>query len=484
MDPFGWLRRAGLIVLSNREPFVHQREPDGAVRLHVPAGGVTSALQPVMSAAGGTWVAWGSGTADFDVTDRDDSIAVPPEQPTFRLRRLRLSAREIEGYYLQLANRALWPLCHSQLTRLVFDADDWAVFKEVNRRFAQAVVREAAGRSSVVWIHDYHLAMVPGLLRRVRGLLIHHFWHIPWPPPDILRTFPKARTLVRSLLGNHLLAFQTPRDVRNFLASARRFIGPAVIDARRGLVRVGSQETRVRAFPISIDVECFARLAQSREIEELARRLRREVVPHGGHLLLGVDRIDYTKGIPRRFDALARLLTDHPDLRGRVTLYQVGVPTRLEVPEFATFEGEVVEQAAALNRDFGRADWQPIHLVRENLDQRRLTACYRAADVCLVTPLQDGMNLVAKEFVACQAGRLGVLVLSRFAGSAREMRGSLLVNPYDVGATARAMAEAIAMAPEERERRLRQMRQRLEANTLYDWVAAIFKEVTRLRRQA
>ncbi len=474
--------RHPLILVSNREPFVHRRDPTGALRVDAPAGGLTSALQPVMAAAGGTWVAWGSGPADFEVTDAGDTLMVPPEKPAYRLRRLRLSAAEVQGYYVETANRALWPLCHSQLTRFVYDAADWLRYRQVNERFAAAVMAEAAGQPAVCWVQDYHFGLLPGMLRRVRNLFVHHFWHIPWPSPDILRVLPQARALVQGLLGNHLLEFQTAGDVRNFLSGVRRCLKEAVVESSRGLVRYRGRRTVVRAFPISIDVSNFEAAASQPDTQAVARRVRREALPGDGQLLLGVDRVDYTKGIPRRFLSMARLLETHPDLAGRVTLVQVAVPSRSDVPEYLAFEEEVVALASQLNTRFGRPDWMPIRLVRESLDQSTLAAYYRAADVCIVSPLQDGMNLVAKEFVACQDGRFGVLVLSRFAGAAREMRESLLVNPYDVGATAETMLRAIRMPAAERERRLEALRRRLRRNTIQDWMDDIFAEVSSLRR--
>ena len=484
MGLFDWIRRAPagpLIVLSNREPFVHQRAENGSLAVASPAGGLTSALQPLMAAGGGTWVAWGSGSADFDVTDAGDTVQVPPERPAYRLRRLRLSPAEIAGYYLETANRALWPLCHSQLTRFVFDAADWLVYRRVNERFAAAAIAESGGHSAVCWVQDYHLALVPCILRRVRRLFVHQFWHIPWPPPDILRAMPTARTLLRGLLGNHLLGFQTAGDVRNFLTSVRRFVRGAVVDPARGLVRHRGERTLVRDYPISVDVAAFTERAASATTEALARRIRQDALPRGGQLLLGVDRTDYTKGIPRRFQALVRLLEAHPELRGKVTLLQIGVPTRTDVPEYAEYEESVARDAEGINAQFAAGEWAPIRLVRESIDQPTLVAYYRAADVCLVSPLLDGMNLVAKEFVACQQGRLGVLVLSRFAGAAREMREALLVNPYDIGAVAETLYRAVTLAPEERERRMSLLRRRLERHTIQDWMSDIFAEVARLR---
>lgn len=486
MGLLNWLTRTPakrLILLSNREPFEHRRAADGSLSIGVPAGGLTSALQPVLVATGGTWVAWGSGSADFDVTDDGDAVAVPPEHPSYRLRRLRLSTAEIAGYYLETANRALWPICHSQLNRFVYDDADWQVYRRVNERFAAAAIAEARGLATICWIQDYHLALVPGILRRVRHLFVHQFWHIPWPAPDILRVLPNAKALITGLLGNHLLGFQTAGDVRNFLAGVRRFIRGAVVDAR-GLVRLRGQRTVVRDFPISIDLKAFEERAAAPETEAHARQLRRAALPGGGQLLLGVDRVDYTKGIPRRFSAFARLLEEHPELRGQVTLLQVGVPTRTNVLEYAAYEEEVAALAEEINGRFADAAWAPIRLVRENIDQMTLAAYYRAADVCIVSPLMDGMNLVAKEFVACQEGRLGVLVLSRFAGAAREMREALLVNPYDIGAVAETLYRALTLPPAERERRMALLRRRVERHTIEDWMSDIFAEVARLGRRA
>jgi len=479
-----WIRRSPdhpLILVSNREPFVHHRTPGGEIRVEAPAGGLTSALQPLMAACGGTWVAWGSGSADFDVTDGADSLLVPPDRPSYRLRRLRLTPAEVQGYYVEAANRALWPLCHSQLARFVYDAADWLCYRQVNERFAAAVMAEARGASATCWVHDYHLGLVSGMLRRVRGLFVHQFWHIPWPSPDILRVLPQARTLIQGLLGNHLLGFQTVSDTRNFFAGVRRFVREAVVEPSRGLVRYRGRRTVVRNFPISIDVASFERLSRSAETAMVARRVRLEALPGDGQLLLGVDRVDYTKGIPRRFEAISRLLEDHPELLGRIALLQVAVPSRTDVPEYAAYEQEVVDLATQVNARFGRAGWVPIRLERHVLDQATLSAYYRAADVCIVSPLQDGMNLVAKEFVACQEGRFGVLVLSRFAGAAREMREALPINPYDIGATAEMLYRAICLPAAERTRRLAALRRRLTRNTLQDWMDDIFAEVASLR---
>ncbi len=481
----GWGRvpENPLIIVSNREPFIHQRDGAGSLRLVAPAGGLISALQPVMALAGGTWVAWGSGSGDFELTDGGDTLSVPPEQPSYRLRRLRLTAEEVAGYYLETANRALWPLCHSQLPRFVYDAANWLIYNRVNERFAAAAIAEARGRPATCWIQDYHLALVPDILRRVRHLFVHQFWHIPWPPPEILRVLPSARTLLTGLLGNNLLGFQTAADASNFLEGVRRFLRGAIVDPARGLVRYRGRRTVVRDFPISIDVQAFAERALDPATAAESRQIRRSVLPGEGQLFLGVDRLDYTKGIPRRFQAIGRLLETHPELLGRISLIQIGVPTRMELPEYASFEGEVSAIAAEINQRFATADWRPIHLLSEQFDHDTLVAYYRAADVCIVSPLMDGMNLVAKEYIASQEGRLGVLVLSRFAGAAREMREALLVNPYDVGAMAEVLYDAVTMPASDRESRLTALRRRVLRHTIQHWMDDIFAEVDRERRR-
>ncbi len=485
MDLLRWFRRGKvppLLLLSNREPFVHYRGPDGAVGVASPVGGLTSALQPLMAATGGTWIAWGSGSADFDVVDEGAIVWVPPERPAYRLRRLRLSPDEVRQYYVETANRALWPLCHSQVHHFRYDADAWRTYRKVNQRFAVAAIAEAGSRPAIVWVHDYHLALVAGALTRVPNLFIHQFWHIPWPPADILRVLPTARELVRGLLGNDLLVFQTSRYRLNFLSGVTDLLPSARISLSRQTVRYRGHTTAVRACPISVDVAGFERLAARADTAQIARSLRKRYLPRGGQLVLGVDRIDYTKGIPQRLEAFARMLEHEPGLHGRVVFLQIAVPSRSEVPDYQVLEREVVVRVERINRRFRKARWDPIHLVRDHFDMTMLAACYRAADVCIVSSLQDGMNLVAKEFIACQRGGLGVLVLSRFAGAAEAMDGALLINPYDIDASAEALRTALTMKPAERELRLESLHRHLQSHTIGDWMDAIQTEVARLGR--
>ncbi len=470
-----------LILLSNREPIEHDFGPDGAPVAGSPAGGVTAALQPAVTETGGTWIAWGSGAADFEVTDRDGRILVPPDNPSFLLRRIALTEKEIEAYYLDIANRSLWPLCHLQLTHFSFNADSWKTYVAVNRRFARAAIEEAAGRRATVWVHDYHLGLVAGMLQHTPRLFIHQFWHIPWPPPDILRALPAARALLRGLLGNDLLGFHTRRHVVNFIACVADLIPGAKADVKNGVVRYRGHKTTIRAYPISIDVRTIHRLAARPEIQEHSKRLIREHVPSDGQLVLGVDRADYTKGIPHRLSAFGRMLDEHPEWHGRVTLVQVAVPSRSDISEYQDLEREIAILVRDINAAHRRDNWKPILHIRENLDLSTLVAWYQAASVCIVSPVQDGMNLVAKEFVAAQGEKLGVLLLSQFAGAAEELEGALLINPYDEVSLARTLHVALSMGPRERAVRLRIMQKQVSTNTVQDWMKSIFSDVKKLR---
>jgi trehalose 6-phosphate synthase len=478
-------RPSPIVLVSNREPFEHTFLPDGSVTVSRPTGGLVAALLPVLSRSGGAWVAWGSGAADFTVTDVHGVIALPAERPVFELHRLRLSKEEFKGYYLDTSNRALWPLCHYQFQHFAFDLAAWRTYRRVNARFARAALAAARGGSAAIWIQDYHLACVAGQLRDLAGPrpFVHQFWHIPWPAPDVLRALPVARALVEGLLGNDLLVFQTPRHRLNFLASVADQLPRARVDLDRGTVRHARRQTTVRAVPISVDVAALERRAARPDVVAEARRLRRRLAPARGQLILGVDRVDYTKGMHRRFEAFERLLERHPELRGRVTFLQVAPPSRSDIPAYAALQAGLQAEAHRINARFGTPSWKPLELRLESFDQRALAACYQAADVCLVSSLQDGMNLVAKEFIACQRGRDGVLVLSEFTGAAEEMDGAVLINPYDVGSTAEALAAALGMSAGERAVRMAAMRRQLHGHTIHDWARAILREVARLRRK-
>jgi len=474
-----------MILLSNREPYEHVDTADG-VLVRFPPGGLVSALDPVMRRVAGTWVAWGSGSADRAAADAEGRLAVPPGDPAYTLRRVWLDDDDVEGFYLGFSNGALWPVCHMFMQHLEVRSAHWQSYQRVNQRFADAVVAESTrfgGERAAVWIHDYHFALVPAMLRaRAPDLFLHHFWHIPFPAPDVFDLMPRGvhADLLRGLLGNDLLEFQTAASARNFLDAVERAFDDVHVDRDALVVEHAGGRTHVGAFPISIDVAAYERAAASPESGALCRSLRARYAPGTRQLGLSVDRVDYTKGILRRIRALDHLWADEPAQRGRFTMVFVTSASRSELRAYAELDREVVREVAATNDRFGTPDWRPIVLERDNVGPATLPAYYRAADLCLVSSVQDGMNLVAKEFIASQIEERGVLVLSRFTGAAEEIDGAVLINPFFVDAFADGIAHALSMPRAERRARMRGMRMRLRAATIHDWLDSILERAGEL----
>jgi trehalose 6-phosphate synthase len=478
LDFTHYLGDCKFILVSNREPYEHVCGVDGNPEVKQPAGGLVSALDPTMRRTRGTWVAWGSGTADRDVADTLGRVSVPAGEESYTLRRVWLDDADVQGYYHGFANRALWPLCHMLIQHFEYRTEYWDRYRDVNLRFAHAVADEAErtnGRA-MVWIQDYHFALVPSLLRSMRpSLFIHQFWHIPFPPPDILQLLP-ARTneaVLRGILGNDLIEFQIERYAVNFIDCIDRFVPEARIDRDNQIVHFRDRAIHVGAFPISIDVTRFEGMAASDESRTLATTLRRRHARGNRQLGVCVDRIDYTKGILERIRALDTLWTESAELRQRFTFIFVCTPSRSEVPAYNILERDVLDAVTSINAKFGCAHWTPIVLISENVDADLLAAVYRAGDMCIVSSLQDGMNLVAKEFVACQLDERGVLLLSRFAGSAEEIEGAMLINPFNIDGFVAAIRSALSMSPDERRRRMRRMRRQLHNSTIFDWLESI-----------
>ena len=473
-----------LILLSNREPYEHLAGPEG-IHVRQPPGGLVSALDPTMRRTSGTWVAWGSGSADRETSDEHGRLGVPPFEPAYTLRRVWLDDSDIEGYYLGFANTALWPLSHLLIQHFEFHSEHWDCYKSVNARFATAVYEESLRAESVpqVWVQDYHFALVPAELRRLApDIFIHHFWHIPFPPPDILRLLPTGvpETLLRGLLGNDLIEFHTERYAHNFLACVREFVPDVQVRGESMRALVDGRCVSLGVFPISIDVEAFERLALSEDSDARASALRQRYARGGRALGISVDRIDYTKGIPERLRALDRLWHDSPELRERFTMIVVATPSRTELTPYQNLESDVLATVREINQRYGTEDWEPIVLVHENVHAELLAAIYRAADLCLVSSLQDGMNLVAKEFVASQVDEHGVLVLSQFTGAAEEIADAILINPFNVGGYADAIRAALEMDLGERRRRMRAMRAQLRRSTIFDWLESILARCAEL----
>jgi len=463
------------IVVSNREPYEHRwAEEVGEISVQRPTGGLTSALDPLLQALGGTWVAWGSGEADATVVDEQNRVGVPPERESYRLRRVWLTHHDIHRYYLGFSNQFLWPLCHLRpdLTRV--RSRYWERYRRVNRRFAEAVLDEVKGSDAAVWFQDYHLALAPEFVRSRRpDLSLAHFWHIPWPPIEIFRISPQAEYLLRGLLANDLVGFHLPSFADNFLHCAEELAG-AEIDWERRTATLGGHTAHVRDFPISIDIDAFVEAATVEDAPAQMERIRDRYLPQGGKLGLGIDRLDYSKGLPQKFKALEFLWERYPEFREKFTFIQVAVPSRSDIEAYDELAERVDRQAWHINDLYGTDDWQPVHLLKQSVPQNRLALLYRMADICAVSSLQDGMNLVAKEYVASQTDETGALLLSIFAGASAELPEALPINPYDPEQFAIAVRDALNLPEEERRRRMGAMRG--SQRSIFDWMGEVFTE--------
>jgi trehalose-6-phosphate synthase/Kef-type K+ transport system membrane component KefB len=466
-----------LLVVSNREPYVHQVVADGDIACSAATGGVAVALDALMRERGGTWIAHGSGSADRETVDGRDKIRVPPGAPSYDLRRLWIPPDEFAAYYGGFANEGLWPLCHLVDVRPKFRTEDWEAYKKVNALFASAIAGEMPTPDAPVFLQDYHLAMTALYLRRRQPLArTALFWHIPWPNPDRLQVCPWRRDVLAGLLSNDLVAFQLDRDRRNFLASVDEELG-AEIEADGASVRLNGRSTTVVAVPIGVDYDRIQGVvtAEGSPAEQMTLAATFKLAPDT-IVGVGVDRLDYTKGIPERLEAIDRLLAYRPDLNGRFTFVQIGVPSRSELESYGAIESEIDRRVDAVNAKHGsRGGPPPIQYYKGALNLAQLVALYRVADFCIVSSLADGMNLVAKEFVASRDDEDGVLVLSALAGAAEELREALIINPYDVDGFAAALTRAIDMAPDERRIRMRAMRRVVAGRNVFIWASDILE---------
>lgn len=471
-----------MFAVSNREPYIHNQGPDGPV-VQVPASGMVTALEPIMRACEGTWVAHGSGTADRAVVDGKDHVRVPPEDPSYTLRRVWLTAAEEEGYYFGFSNEGIWPLCHLAYVRPAFRQSDWEQYRAVNERFAQVVADESRTRNPVVLVQDFHFALLPRFLRRRKpDATIAVFWHIPWPNAETFGVCPWKEDMLTHLLAADILGFHTRHHCQNFLASVDRFI-ECQIDHEHMTVTLRGHVCRVVPYPISI--EWPPRWLTGIPTIESCRRKVREL--HGiapeVSIGLGVERWDFTKGIVERFLALESLFDTEPGLRGKLSLLQVAAPTRSKLPAYRALQEQTLGEARRINEKFGTGSWQPIVLIDHHQEPREVFEMFRAADFCVVNSLHDGMNLVAKEFVAARDDEDGVLILSTFAGASRELPEALLVNPFDVGETAAAMMNAMQMRRDERRIRMKAMRRTVKENNVYRWAGRMLMDAAQVRQR-
>jgi alpha,alpha-trehalose-phosphate synthase [UDP-forming] len=484
----GHLGGRRLVVVSNREPWshVHDGETIRAVRN---AGGLTVALDAVARALEGTWVAAGTASADRETVDAGDRVVIPPganSGPRYALRRVWMSDEDYQLYYAGFSNAALWPLCHIAYVRPRFRAEEWARYVTMNQRFADATLEEVARLEQpgapppLVFVQDYHLALLPRILRQRRpDLRIAVFWHIPWPNPEVFRILPWRRELLEGLLSADVIGFHIRAHAFNFLDAVATELEARVLRERSAVQR-GTHRTWVRNFPIGVDAEELAALAETPESAAAERRLRAERGLEDMRVMLGVDRMDYTKGIPERLEAFERLLEKYPQHRGRVAFIQIGVPSRIELREYRAVQIAAHRRTARVNRRFPRPGGHTLELLEANFDFRELVPFYRMADVCAVTSLHDGMNLVAKEYVAASPDLEGALVLSPYTGAARELEPAHIASPYDPEGLADAYHRALTEPPEERRARMAALRETVLRYNVFDWAIDVLDTVESL----
>jgi alpha,alpha-trehalose-phosphate synthase [UDP-forming] len=477
-----------IFVVSNREPYMHVRQGREIVCV-VPPSGLVTALEPVLRACDGVWVASGSGDADKSTVDEFDRLRVPPDDPRYTLRRVWLSEQEESQYYEGFSNEGLWPLCHIAHTRPIFRAADWECYQLVNQKFADALLEEMKDSPDpVVFVQDYHLALLPSLIKKERpDARVAIFWHIPWPNPEAFGICPWQAELLDGLLGADLIGFHIPLHCHNFLATVDRVLEARTDRDHMSVIRHG-HASRIRSHPISVAFDGAMRPAASWDgetMEEERAAARQQLLSEFGvraeTLAVGVDRLDYTKGIVERLEAIGQLLEDHPWHRERLTMVQIAAPSRTRIPSYAELRRRVEETAARINARYQTVRWKPIVLIERQCNHEEVSHWYRAADICLVTSLHDGMNLVAKEFVAARDDDDGVLVLSRFTGAAVELRDALLINPYDVVGVAEAVHAGLEMSRAERRERMQTMRRQVMEYNIYMWAANILGDLRGLR---
>ncbi len=457
-----------LVVVSNRLPISLSRQ-EGRWTVTAGSGGLVTALAPVLMNRGGLWIGWAGAAADAELAPLLEDFS---RDAGYDLRPVFLDEKDIAGYYHGFSNEIVWPLFHDLPSRCNFQPDYWRSYLDVNLRFAEATARHSRP-SDYIWVHDYHLMHMAFVLRNM-GVerQCGFFLHIPFPPPDIFLKLPWRGKIIRALLEYDLVGFQTLRDRRNFVACMEALVPGIRVAGRGNIVSIAwkNRQIRVGSFPISIDFNSFAGLATDREVVRRAEEIR-EALRHR-RIILGVDRMDYTKGIPERLRAIRQLFLSHPELQEKMTFVQIAVPSREEIPEYSALKNEIEQLVGEINGQFTRPGWSPIHYQYRNLPRSELTAYYRAADMALVTPLRDGMNLVAKEYCAANVMESGVLFLSEFAGAATQLQkvGAVLVNPYDVEGTAKAIRRACFMDGRERRARMGRLRDSVRRNNIYWWV--------------
>lgn len=466
-----------LFVVSNREPYIHVFDVErNETKMMFPASGVVTAIDPIMRACGGTWVAHGSGNADTKFVNSRNKIGVPPGDERYILKRVWLTKEEEEGYYYGFANEGLWPLCHVTHTRPIFREVDWQIYRKVNEKFADALLEELPADNPFVFIQDYHFTLLPQMIKQKRpDATIALFWHIPWPNPEVFSICPYQEEILEGMLCCDLIGFHVQNNCNNFLDTANRLMESRVDTEKFSVVKSG-RETLVRAFPISIDGSVFGKPTES--VLKQKEKIREELKLDGKIVAVSVERIDYTKGIVERLLAIDRFLEKYPEFKTRFVFIQIAAPSRTHIKRYHDLTGEIDELIERKNWKYAEGDWSPIIYLKRQFTPEEISPYYQLADLCIVSPLHDGMNLVAKEFISAKNDLSGILLLSRFAGAARELTDAVQINPYATEEFAESIKDAIEMPVEEKRRRMERMREIVGKNNIFFWAANIIAELT------
>ncbi len=476
------LKGSQLVVVSNREPYMH-RQHGKDIETIVPASGLVTALEPILNACDGTWVAHGSGEADRKMVDKNDRLRVPPSEPSYTLRRVWLSKQEEEGYYYGFANEGLWPLCHIAHTRPTFRVSDWDQYQSANQKFADAVLEEIDGLvEPMVLVQDYHFALLPRLIKQQRpDARVAIFWHIPWPNPEAFGICPWQTEVLEGLLGADLIGFHIQSHCHNFLETVDRALECRIDWPSSTAMRAGHR-TEVKPFPISVEFKAPGPASRSEKNYLVGQpQLLKELGIEAFYLGVGVDRVDYTKGIPERFSGIERFLEKYPSFIGKFTFVQIGAPSRTHIKRYHDLMTEVEAEAERINWKFKSGNWKPIVFLNRHHTHEEIDRFYKLADFCLVTSLHDGMNLVAKEFLASREDEEGMLILSRFTGASNELRDAILINPYDADEMAEAIRMTLDMRSEERRRRMHRMRELVKDQNIYRWAGMLINELSNVQ---
>ncbi len=471
-----------LFVVSNREPYMHMHDPNtGEIRCIVPAGGVVTAIHPMLSACGGTWIAHGGGDADKKFVNSKDKLGVPPNDIHYILKRIWLSKEEEEGYYYGFSNEGLWPLCHNTHTRPIFREQDWQMYKKVNQKFADAIIEELPYNNPFIFIQDYHFTLLGKYIKEKRpDATIALFWHIPWPNPEAFSICPYQEEILDGMLGCDLIGFHVQNHCNNFLDTANRLLESRIDTEKYSVMRFG-KETFIRSFPISIDSSASS-ASFDPDILTQMEKLRKEFDLDNKIIGVGVDRIDYTKGIVERLLAIDRFLEKYPEFKNNFVFIQLGSPSRTHIKRYHELISEIDELVEKINWKYLAGNWKPIIYLKKHFSHEEIEPFYALADICIVSSLHDGMNLVAKEYVHAKKDLSGCLLLSQFTGAARELTDAILINPYSIEEFAESIKQVIELGDKEKKRKMKNMRAVVTENNVYRWAANIISELTTLKK--